>query len=330
MKYRNYLFDNLKFFLIILVVIGHFIDPYVGYSNVLKNMFFFIYSFHMPLFIFVTGYFSKGFYKNKNVKANKIITYIILYLLIIGVEYITGDHSLSLFGRDTPAWYLLATTIWLVLIPITDKIKPSIMLIVSFIIGICSGYDASIGDFMALSRVLVFYPFFLLGYYTTEENIKKLTVKENILPALIFILIIILIVFNNDFNIYRFRLLVTGRNSFKVVGLGLSGGLYRFIYYIFVPLIGMALIILTPKKKMFFTKLGERTLQVYVLHYFVYILFNKLDLFNLFRLNVPYFKISIIIFAIILTIILSLKLFELPFKWLLNLKYKFIYKKSND
>ena len=56
-KGRLYYIDNLKAFLIILVVVGHCIQNFLpGYeSNPLYN---FIYSFHMPLFIFVSGYVS--------------------------------------------------------------------------------------------------------------------------------------------------------------------------------------------------------------------------------------------------------------------------------
>lgn len=49
--------DNLKAFLIILVVLGHCIQNFMsGYESNL--LFKFIYSFHMPLFIFVSGFVS--------------------------------------------------------------------------------------------------------------------------------------------------------------------------------------------------------------------------------------------------------------------------------
>ena len=49
--------DNLKAFLIVLVVVGHCIQSFL--PNYESNILFrFIYSFHMPLFIFVSGYVS--------------------------------------------------------------------------------------------------------------------------------------------------------------------------------------------------------------------------------------------------------------------------------
>ena len=57
-KERDYFFDNLKAVLIFLVVLGHFLLPIHGDNPlvVVKRL---IYIFHMPLFVFVSGYFAK-------------------------------------------------------------------------------------------------------------------------------------------------------------------------------------------------------------------------------------------------------------------------------
>ena len=49
---RIYKWDNLKCFLIVMVVIGHFVNQYAPISNTMKSLSLFIYSFHMPLFIY--------------------------------------------------------------------------------------------------------------------------------------------------------------------------------------------------------------------------------------------------------------------------------------
>ena len=62
-KERDYFFDNLKAVLIFLVVLGHFLLPIRGDNPlvVVKRL---IYVFHMPLFVFISGYFAKKIYKN--------------------------------------------------------------------------------------------------------------------------------------------------------------------------------------------------------------------------------------------------------------------------
>lgn len=58
-KPRDYLFDNYKALLITLVIIGHFIEPCYQNNDFLYTLKWLIVSFHMPAFIFISGYFSK-------------------------------------------------------------------------------------------------------------------------------------------------------------------------------------------------------------------------------------------------------------------------------
>lgn len=55
---RNSYFDTTKFILIFLVVFGHFLESKMGHSLICNELHAFIYLFHMPLFIFISGYFS--------------------------------------------------------------------------------------------------------------------------------------------------------------------------------------------------------------------------------------------------------------------------------
>jgi len=50
-KFRDTFYDNLKFFLIVTVVVGHFVSPLTDSSKFCKSLFLFIYTFHMPLFV---------------------------------------------------------------------------------------------------------------------------------------------------------------------------------------------------------------------------------------------------------------------------------------
>ena len=72
---RVYFFDNLKYVLILLVILGHLFEIYYDKSHVMKAGFNFIYLFHMPLFIWISGYFSKKF------KPEKILNFFLLCFL---------------------------------------------------------------------------------------------------------------------------------------------------------------------------------------------------------------------------------------------------------
>ena len=51
--------DIIKFIGIILVIIGHYIEPYRKISDVYNGIYIIIYCFHMPLFCFVSGFLAK-------------------------------------------------------------------------------------------------------------------------------------------------------------------------------------------------------------------------------------------------------------------------------
>ena len=76
---RDSYFDNLKGILILLVVIGHFILP-MDKTRPVWSIFYIIYLFHMPMFAMVSGYFSKGMYRNGAFKMERFLRILWLYI----------------------------------------------------------------------------------------------------------------------------------------------------------------------------------------------------------------------------------------------------------
>ena len=81
-KERDYYFDNLKAVLIFLVVLGHFLLP-IHDNAVLVILKRLIYVFHMPLFVFVSGYFAKTIYHNGTFNFKRILYLIKAYILFV-------------------------------------------------------------------------------------------------------------------------------------------------------------------------------------------------------------------------------------------------------
>lgn len=78
---RNYHVDNIKGVLIFLVVCGHLLSYLQDMDSTFAiGVRTFIYFFHMPGFIFISGYLAKGFLK-KEYKGEKLLSYAWLYLL---------------------------------------------------------------------------------------------------------------------------------------------------------------------------------------------------------------------------------------------------------
>ena len=51
--------DGIKFVLILFVIIGHFSEPFRYTSDLIGTIYTILYMFHMPLFIMLSGFFSK-------------------------------------------------------------------------------------------------------------------------------------------------------------------------------------------------------------------------------------------------------------------------------
>lgn len=79
-KERSLLFDNIKTVLIILVVLGHALEE-ISLEHEYGIIRACIYSFHMPAFIFISGYFSGGGYAKESKKLLLIVGYLISYLI---------------------------------------------------------------------------------------------------------------------------------------------------------------------------------------------------------------------------------------------------------
>lgn len=80
MKERNYLFDNLKFLLIVLVVFGHSLEE-ISLEHNYAIIRAWIYSFHMPVFVFISGYFSKSVRRGGEGARKTIINCAIPYFI---------------------------------------------------------------------------------------------------------------------------------------------------------------------------------------------------------------------------------------------------------
>ena len=75
---RVCIWDNLKCVLIFLVVVGHFVNQFEDESSIMRSISFFIYSFHMPLFIFLSGLLEKRWEENRPFQWTKPVYYILI------------------------------------------------------------------------------------------------------------------------------------------------------------------------------------------------------------------------------------------------------------
>ena len=317
---RSSKWDILKFVMIFLVVLGHAADYYTADTESMKALFFFIYTFHMPVFIFVSGLFAKRTVNEK--RKDKIAGYLILYLVFkifdFGYKAIfVGAPKFSLLSESAAPWFMLALFELAVITIIVKDFSPKFVLPISIALACIIGYDPEIRDFLALSRVIIYFPFYYIGYITDLKKLEEFCRKKALkIGSAAFLIAYAVIVFVFSDKMYWLRPLLTGRNPFSVLG-PVSweyGFLFRLGYYVIVAAVCLAIIVITPDKTPFgiIPKLGQRTLSVYFFHNFaLFIIYPYLGGRAFFESIFPVGAEWIIIpISIIITLVFSLKPFN--------------------
>ncbi|MBR2451716.1 MAG: acyltransferase family protein [Rikenellaceae bacterium] len=215
--------DLVKAFAIILVVLGHCIQ--YGSGNVyLRTEAFFdnilfktIYSFHMPLFMLISGYlFAHGIDRKstKDIATSKfrsLIIPIFCWAVVPLIVHILHTDNLSILS--TIEYYLTASlkslwflwaVFWLSLIvtAINKLFKDNILvyLLLFLILFIVS-------DNANLHLYKYMYPFFVAGYLFNKNGIQqwaeKIYTKSYFMVACGILFLLMLYFYNNDIYIYK-------------------------------------------------------------------------------------------------------------------------------
>ncbi len=269
-KERNVFFDSLKFFLIALVILGHLIEVNVRgrFETALYNM---IYTFHMPLFIFVSGYFTKRYDNDKVflIKTLRLIeTYVVFQLLFSLLSLFQNSITATMLYRPWwILWYLFSLIIWRTLI----KFAPSKLLLSNWQLSLCLSVAMSLlGGFVPLGyefsfqRTCTFFPFFVMGYICSK--VKTSHIDRFLPPKLMSIfyftiIFVALVAVNKSFSSILY-------GSFYYTSIyGLVGRFLQIVLGVFGGLCFMGLIngIKVPSS---YVKIGSNTLFFFIYHAF--------------------------------------------------------------
>ena len=328
---RIYLFDNIKFLAILLVVIGHAINFLTeADGNMLeKSLYLTIYSIHMPLFIFISGLFLKPMDKSTKFPKQKVISYIligiVLRIIMAVLRLLLGKNmSYSLLDMyDSFTWFMWAMAVFITLIWIFREYNTKIILMLSLLIGCMAGYDKFLGDKFAHMRIVVFLPFFVAGYMIKPEQLSGFLSKKWVKVVSIFVAVGFVALFFINTDIYHYlRPIFTGRNSFEVLGrFSKFGFAVRLLCYAISALFGLAVMSLVPNKNLgIITKTGTKTLQIYFWHQAFLLLLSHLGVYgHISSLTGDTIATAVyILIAVAVTFVCSLPVFSFPTKQLLS------------
>jgi fucose 4-O-acetylase-like acetyltransferase len=299
---RDYLFDNLKAILIILVVWGHLLTSMKKEHDVIKSIYIFLFYFHMPAMVFISGYFSK---KLEKIRNNAFVTILIPYLILNTVNYVykmlilkEDYHAFRFFNPNWGLWYLLTLFLWKFFLK--DIIKIRYVLPLSFIVALVSGYSNEFSEFMALGRFLSFLPFFLLGYYVTSEQVASIRK----VPKWISVLLLLMVGIWSSLVAYQdlFDTEILFLRTYYPHGEELRSMLFRLVVYIVALVMTFVLLNVATSRKTFLSYIGSSTITVYVLHIFTIPVLEKLEILE----DQPlYYLLYSVLMTIVITYIYS-------------------------
>ncbi|MGW1813012.1 acyltransferase family protein [Streptomyces sp. NPDC002125] len=182
-KRRDAYFDNVKYLAIVLVAVAHAWEPVMDGSRTTRALYMVVYTFHMPAFILVSGYFSRSFDMSAP-KVKRLVTGVV-------VPYVLFETAYSLFKRyaggveDTPitlldplflTWFLIALFIWRVTTPLWQSLRHPLP--VALVIAALASVTPGITDDLDLQRVCQLLPFFVLGLLMKPEHFQLIRRRE--------------------------------------------------------------------------------------------------------------------------------------------------------
>lgn len=271
-KQRDPFFDNAKLLLIFFVVLGHYLNDFRESPEIAYSIYNFIYLFHIPGFVFISGYFSQHHARPGHL--SDLATRMLLPFLSFHIAYHVFYHfhvgdplfPLRIYDPHWTLWFLVSLLSWYALLRPLMKLRHPFW--VSLAAGLAIGVVDFVGCNFSLCRTFVFLPFFVLGHLAGKGELASLRLKNakwwGALGLLgVFVATHFLLptgVENWLFGSYSYATMDTGR----LLGVAIRAGVYGLSF-----LTTACFLAVVPKKRRFFTEWGSRTLYVFLLHGFL-------------------------------------------------------------
>ncbi|MGQ4361890.1 acyltransferase family protein [Streptomyces sp. SAS_272] len=175
--HREAFFDNAKYLAIVLVAVGHAWEPLREGSRTVTALYTVVYAFHMPAFIVLSGYFSRGF-DGRPKQIGRLVTGVAVPYVVFEVAYTffirwtdgAPGRDISLLDPLYLTWFLAALFVWRLTAPVWRLVRWPLPFALA--IAMLATLSSSIGTDLALQRILQFLPYFVLGLLLEPEHFR--------------------------------------------------------------------------------------------------------------------------------------------------------------
>ncbi|MFI7272813.1 acyltransferase family protein [Streptomyces sp. NPDC049879] len=274
-KERDPFFDNAKYLAIVLVAISHAWTPLRDDSRAASALYTFVFTFHMPAFVLIAGYFSRSFTARPD-QLKRLITGVgvpylvfeVLYILFARAGWGGGDSDLPLSLLDPyyVTWFLVALFIWRLTSPVWRVVRAPLP--VALAVACIASMSPHFGNDLNIQRVLQFLPYFVLGMLMRREHftwMRRTEVRVLAVPVLLLALAV------SYWSVPRLdQSWLYRTNSAQEMGeAAWAGPVMTLAMFGAGLLLTVAFLSLVPTRRTWYTTLGAGTIFGYLLHGFV-------------------------------------------------------------
>lgn len=272
---RDPYLDNVRFLVMLLVVAGHALTGLRTLDGVLAG-YTWLYAFHMPLFVLVSGYLARG-YRGEARQVQRMVGSLVVPFLLVSVALsvqrdLHRDRPLlsewSPFTAPWILWFIAALFLWRLTTPLWIHLRHPVT--VAVVISLASGL-AAVPNVWGLPKVLALLPFYVLGLTGVRRAHEELLARRSARVVGAGALLGFLLAcwfWAREWNIIWWY----WRNAYDsprldvdpVLGIAIRAGLL-----VLALALSLAFLALVPRRRTWFSVLGERTLYAYLLHGFL-------------------------------------------------------------
>jgi fucose 4-O-acetylase-like acetyltransferase len=265
---RDPYFDNAKMLLVTLVVVGHTwtLLPDNAVTNTLYD---FLYLWHVPAFVMVTGFLSRSFtYSRKNLGrllTSVVLPYVVFEAGLAAFRVYVGGEDLGMLFADPhwPMWYLAVLFLWRLATPVL-RVMP---LVLPLAVVVCLLGGLTSGDALDTARAMGLLPFFVVGLLATPHRLEILRRPRVRLGAAAALTVAFGLASLID-GMMRTEWLYWRSSYAELDATFLEGAALRLGLLVVCGLLALCFFALVPRSGHWFSPLGAATLVVYLFHGF--------------------------------------------------------------
>ncbi|AWB45658.1 fucose 4-O-acetylase [Paenibacillus sp. CAA11] len=319
---------NLRFLLIVCVFIGNLIEPLILQAPHMHALYVWIFTFHMPLFVFVTGYFAK--HNLRGDAGRKLLIQIGLQYLIFQSIYSVLDITVfkvnqihhSFFAPYLLLWFLASHIFWRLALRLMLKWPVKLQFLCSLAGGILVGYLQMDGTWLSLSRSFIYLPFFVAGYHYSYAYFVKFITRNIRRLALLTSLILLgaAAIWSNQMQIgWLYGSMTYAQLQYHEW----YAGLFRATIYMVQIISAAAILLLVPQRQHRITDWGKRTLYVFLLHGLIVRFAAVSPIYS--YIESPAASFALMLAAILLTILLCHPKVKQMTSWIIEPRVEWLF-----